>query len=194
MGHSHHYSHEAGFRVRCSCKRATAVVCGSNVLVVLYLLHSLLLPLYLTPSSHSSIVLIRRNGLCSFPSLFVLYPLVFGGSQSQNPNSFPLVICNPFDSLFLLHGGRRSVSWWSFHGEDRRPRGELARYFQETNRRVCEQTLKLCPHTKDLKNWQEDCTTLELKTANWSFLEWFSWISEVILCGVKGMTIQTMLW
>ncbi|CAK9231782.1 unnamed protein product [Sphagnum troendelagicum] len=59
MGHSHHYSHEAGFRVRCSCKRATAVVCGSNVLVVLYLLHSLLLPLYLTPSSHSSIVLIR---------------------------------------------------------------------------------------------------------------------------------------
>ncbi|CAM6011095.1 unnamed protein product [Sphagnum balticum] len=59
MGHSHHYSHEAGFRVRCSCKRATAVVCGSNVLVVLYMLHSLLLPLYLTPSSHSSIVLIR---------------------------------------------------------------------------------------------------------------------------------------
>jgi hypothetical protein len=33
-----------------------------------------------------------------------------------------------------------------------------------------------------------------LKTANWSFLEWFSWISEVILCGVKCMTIQTMLW
>jgi hypothetical protein len=35
---------------------------------------------------------------------------------------------------------------------------------------------------------------LGLTTANWSFLKWFSWISEVILCGVKGMTIQTMLW
>jgi hypothetical protein len=43
--------------------------------VVLYMLHSLLLPLYLTPSSHSSIVLIRRNG--------TLQPTVMKYTQAQ---------------------------------------------------------------------------------------------------------------
>ncbi|CAM6050447.1 unnamed protein product [Sphagnum compactum] len=71
MGHPHHYNshHEAAAaahgttpRMRCSFKRATAVVCGGNFVVVLYLLHSLFVPLYIRPgASHSSIVLIRQN-------------------------------------------------------------------------------------------------------------------------------------
>ncbi|CAK9260040.1 unnamed protein product [Sphagnum jensenii] len=71
MGHPHHYNshHEAAAaahgttpRMRCSFKQATAVVCGGNIVVVLYLLHSLLVPLYIRPgASHSSIVLIRQN-------------------------------------------------------------------------------------------------------------------------------------
>jgi hypothetical protein len=78
MGHPYQYNshHEAAAaahgttpRMRCSFKRATAVVCGGNLVVVLYLLHSLLVPLYIRPgASHSSIVLIRQNGLSSFLS------------------------------------------------------------------------------------------------------------------------------
>jgi hypothetical protein len=85
MGHQHHYNshHEAAAaahgttpRMRCSFKQATAVVCGGNIVVVLYLLHSLLVPLYIRPgASHSSIVLIRQNG--------TLLPTVMKYTQAQ---------------------------------------------------------------------------------------------------------------
>jgi hypothetical protein len=85
MGHPHHYNshHEAAAaahgttpRMRCSFKQATAVVCGGNIVVVLYLLHSLLVPLYIRPgASHSSIVLIRQNG--------TLLPTVMKYTQAQ---------------------------------------------------------------------------------------------------------------
>jgi len=85
MGHPYHYNshHEAAAaahgttpRMRCSFKRATAVVCGGNLVVLLYLLHSLLVPLYIRPgASHSSIVLIRQNG--------TLMPTVMKYTQAQ---------------------------------------------------------------------------------------------------------------
>jgi hypothetical protein len=85
MGHPYHYNshHEAAAaahgttpRMRCSFKRATAVVCGGNLVVVLYLLHSLFVPLYIRPgASHSSIVLIRQNG--------TLLPTVTKYTQAQ---------------------------------------------------------------------------------------------------------------
>ncbi len=118
MGHPHHYNshHEAAAaahgttpRMRCSFKQATAVVCGGNIVVVLYLLHSLLVPLYIRPgASHSSIVLIRQNGLSSFFSLFFrffLWILRLGGFlvvQAVDPPSFHAGRKHPLSKMAVL--------------------------------------------------------------------------------------------